>query len=126
MRLILIPVLILLLSKATMAEDRPTDDKLCSIKTVFIEGHGSNAQWYRDNLEEKTWLTVEPVMENADAIFRVGGVGSTVFPIKAQLIRRNQTEYLWEESSRQNPFKAWAGDARTGLLKKLNKAANCK
>lgn len=121
------PIILLLfvLAMPAFAEDNPPDETLCSVRTVFIEGHGGTAQWYRENLEKKTWLTVEPVMENADAIFRVGGVGSWAFPIKAQLIRRNQTEYLWEESSRQNPFKAWAGDSRTGLLKKLNKAANC-
>lgn len=118
-------LMLLLLAMPALAQDQPPNEKLCSIKTVFIEGHGGTAQWYRENLGKKTWLTVEPIMENAEAIFRVGGVGSTVFPIKAQLIRRNQTEYLWEESSRQNPVKLWGGDSRLGLLKKLNKAANC-
>ncbi len=125
MRLIAALMLLVTAAPAVAADDKQPNEKLCSIKTVYIEGHGSNAKWYRDNLEKHTWLKITTILEQADAVFAVGGVGSTVFPIKATLTRRNPTEHLWDGSSRTNPLKFWGGGPRPGLLKKLNKAANC-
>lgn len=111
----------LLFASSALAQDA----KLCSIKTVYVEGHGGTFRWFRENIEKYTWLKLEDVKRNADAIAEVGGVGSVAFPINFKMVRREPEEFLYEASVRAK-FKMWGDTPGEELLKKLAKAANCK
>lgn len=116
---LLLVICIFWLSNLAHAQQSP----LCSIRTVFIEGKGSNYKWVRKNLEKKTWLRIENIRDKADGILEVWGVGSEFFPVNVKVSRREPEEFLWEEASSRNPFGLKA--PRDGLLRKLNKSGNC-
>lgn len=114
----------LLLAALLLFSQAPQGEKLCSVKTVYIEGHGGTYNWFRKNIEKKTWLRIQNVKPEADAILEVGGVGSMAYPVNFRMKRRDPEELLYEDSERAD-FKFWGDTPSETILKRFNKAANC-
>lgn len=113
---------ILLFVLPAFAEDAEPNEKLCSIKTVYIEGEPKKTNGYRKNIEKKTWLKIENVKQQADAIFKVEKDNSI------SITRQYPEEFIWQADTGNFLWSGCSGFnlTTTGcMLKKLNKDANC-
>lgn len=113
---------ILLFSNAALAADsKQPNDKLCSLRTVYVEGNNRASNWVRKNIEKKTWLNNSTAKSEADAVLLIEENGAGPFTsIDMQLTRVEPEEFLLGDTASVG---MWGGYPR--ILDKLNKAANC-